>query len=129
MTDTPTPQEVAAAAVANAGQPVVKTVMDLKIEKLEARFEALEKENAELRAANAELYAFAAAQQKMQAQAPAAQPVGAQAVQSTAQPVGAQVVQPAPAETPDQKENRILKSAIEQLGYAKKEPETDNSGM
>ena len=123
MTDTPTPEQVAAAAVANAGQPVVKTVMDLKIEKLEARFEALEKENAELRAANAELYAFAAAQQKMQAQAPAAQPA------QPAQPVGAQVVQPAPAETPDQKENRILKSAIEQLGYAKKEPETDNSGM
>ena len=125
MTDTPTPEQVAAAAVANAGQPVVKTVMDLKIEKLEARFEALEKENAELRAANAELYAFAAAQQKMQAQAPAQTPVAAQ----PAQPVGAQVVQPAPAETPDQKENRILKSAIEQLGYAKKEPETDNSGM
>ena len=124
MTDTPTPEQVAAAAVANAGQPVVKTVMDLMIEKLEARFEALEKENAELRAANAELYAFAAAQQKMQAQAPAAQP----AVQP-AQPVGAQVVQPAPAETPDQKENRILKSAIEQLGYAKKDPEADNSGM
>ena len=123
MTDTPTPEQVAAAAVANAGQPVVKTVMDLKIEKLEARFEALEKENAELRAANAELYAFAAAQQKMQAQAPAAQPA------QPAQPVGAQVVQPAPAETPDQKENRILKSAIEQLGYAKKEPEADNSGM
>lgn len=123
MTDTPTPEQVAAAAVANAGQPVVKTVMDLKIEKLEARFEALEKENAELRAANAELYAFAAAQQKMQAQAPAAQPA------QPAQPVGAQVVQPAPAETPDQKENRILKSAIEQLGYAKKEPEVDNSGM
>ena len=124
MTDTPTPEQVAAAAVANAGQPVVKTVMDLKIEKLEARFEALEKENAELRAANAELYAFAAAQQKMQAQAPAAQPAA-----QPAQPVGAQVVQPAPAETPDQKENRILKSAIEQLGYAKKEPEIDNSGM
>lgn len=124
MTDTPTPQEVAAAAVANAGQPVVKTVMDLKIEKLEARFEALEKENAELRAANAELYAFAAAQQKMQAQAPAAQPAA-----QPAQPVGAQVVQTAPAETPDQKENRILKSAIEQLGYAKKDPEPDDSGM
>ena len=125
MTDTPTPEQVAAAAVANAGQPVVKTVMDLKIEKLEARFEALEKENAELRAANAELYAFAAAQQKMQAQAPAQAPAAAQ----PAQPVGAQVVQTVPAETPDQKENRILKSAIEQLGYAKKEPEADNSGM
>ena len=124
MTDTPTPEQVAAAAVANAGQPVVKTVMDLKIEKLEARFEALEKENAELRAANAELYAFAAAQQKMQAQAPAtaaAQPV---------QPVGAQVVKAEPVESPEQKENRILMSAMEQLGYAKKkEPEADNSGM
>ena len=124
MTDTPTPEQVAAAAVANAGQPVVKTVMDLKIEKLEARFEALEKENAELRAANAELYAFAAAQQKMQAQAPA--PAAAQPVQ----PVGAQVVQAEPVESPEQKENRILMSAMEQLGSAKKkEPEADNSGM
>ena len=67
----PTAQETVEVALSGTGG-VVKTLTDLRFEKLEARFAQLEKENAELRQANAELYAFAKAKETAAAPAPAA---------------------------------------------------------
>lgn len=114
----PTPEEVVEVALSgNTG--AVKTLTDIRFEKLEARFAALEKENAELRAANAELYAFANA--KAQAPAPAAaQPVPAQPQPAAAQPVAAQPVQdPAVQAKAEQDDADILARTLAALGYKK----------
>ena len=132
MTDpTPTPQEVI--AVAQSGNTgAVKTVTDIRIEQLEAkltaRFDALEKENAELRKANAELYAYAnsLAQQNSPQPAPAPAPTPSPA-QS---PVAAAAVPDPNAEAAkaeqERSEQAMLDIALAKLGY-KREP--DNSGM
>lgn len=131
---TPTPAETI--AVAQSGQTgMVKTVTDIRIEQLEAkltaRFEQLEKENAELRKANAELYAYAnslsAAAQQSQ---PAQQPAAAAPVQASAGPVAAAAVPDPNAEQlkaqQAKDEQAMLDLALAKLGY-KREP--DNSGM
>ena len=132
---TPTPAETI--AVAQSGQTgMVKTVTDIRIEQLEAkltaRFDALEKENAELRKANAELYAYAnslsaAAAQQSQ---PAQQPAAAEPVQASAGPIAAAAVPDPNAEQlkaqQAKDEQAMLDLALAKLGY-KREP--DNSGM
>ncbi len=132
MTDpTPTPQEVI--AVAQSGNTgAVKTVTDIRIEQLEAkltaRFDALEKENAELRKANAELYAYAnsLAQQNSPQPAPAPAPTPSPA-QS---PVAAAAVPDPNAEAAkaeqEKSEQAMLDIALAKLGYKR---DTDNSGM
>ena len=133
MTDpTPTPQEVI--AVAQSGNTgAVKTVTDIRIEQLEAkltaRFDALEKENAELRKANAELYAYAnslAQQQNSPQPAPAPAPTPSPA-QS---PVAAAAVPDPNAEAAkaeqERSEQAMLDIALAKLGYKR---DTDNSGM
>ena len=58
----PTPQETAEIMKSSAQiGGSVKTLSDIRFEKLEARLSQLEQVNAELRAANAELYAYASA--------------------------------------------------------------------
>ncbi len=109
----PTPEEVVEVALSgNTG--AVKTLTDIRFEKLEARFAALEKENAELRAANTELYAFANAK----AQAPA--PAAAQPVPAQPQPVAAQPVEdPAVQAKAEQDDADILARTLAALGYKK----------
>lgn len=116
MTETtPTPQEVVEVALSGNTGGAVKTLTDIRFEKLEARFAALEKENAELRQANAELYAFANAK----AQPAAAQPQPAPAPVA-AQPVAAQPVQdPAVQVQAKQDEADILAKTLAALGYKK----------
>lgn len=127
---TPTPAETI--AVAQSGQTgMVKTVTDIRIEQLEAkltaRFDALEKENAELRKANAELYAYANSLATKQSQ-PAAAPAPAEPAQPA--PVAAQPVPDPNAEQlkaqQAKDEQAMLDLALAKLGY-KREP--DNSGM
>lgn len=119
----PTPQETVEVALSGTGG-VVKTLTDLRFEKLEARFAQLEKENAELRQANAELYAFAKAKESAAAPAPAASSAPAPA------PVAAVTVQDPAAEQAaaqaKQDEDSILASALARLGYVKTEKPKDD---
>lgn len=115
----PTAQETVEVALSGTGG-VVKTLTDLRFEKLEARFAQLEKENAELRQANAELYAFAKSKeagQQAQTAAPAATPAPASV------PVAAVTVQDPAAEQAaaqaKQEEDSILAAALAKLGYVK----------
>ena len=130
----PTPTAAETIAVAQSGQTgMVKTVTDIRIEQLEAklnaRFDALEKENAELRKANAELYAYANSLSANQSQ-PAQQPAAAEPVQASAGPVAAAAVPDPNAEQlkaqQAKDEQAMLDLALAKLGY-KREP--DNSGM
>ena len=130
----PTPTAAETIAVAQSGQTgMVKTVTDIRIEQLEAkltaRFDALEKENAELRKANAELYAYANSLSANQSQ-PAQQPAAAEPVQASAGPVAAAAVpDPNTEQLKAQQakdEQAMLDLALAKLGY-KREP--DNSGM
>lgn len=121
----PTPQETVEVALSGTGG-VVKTLTDLRFEKLEARFAQLEKENAELRQANAELYAFAKAKESAAAPAPA--PAASSAPAPA--PVAAVTVQDPAAEQAaaqaKQDEDSILASALARLGYVKTENKKDD---
>ncbi len=124
----PTPKETVEVALSGTGG-VVKTLTDLRFEKLEARFAQLEKENAELRQANAELYAFAKAKEGTAAPAPAATPAPAPA---PAPVVGVTVQDPAAeqaAAQAKQDEDSILASALARLGYVKTENNKKDDGM
>lgn len=121
----PTAKETVEVALSGTGG-VVKTLTDLRFEKLEARFAQLEKENAELRQANAELYAFAkskeAGQQTVQPAAapaaPASVPVAAVTVQD---PAAEQAAAQAKLE-----EDSMLTAALARLGYVKNDPNKNN---
>lgn len=119
----PTAQETVEVALSGTGG-VVKTLTDLRFEKLEARFAQLEKENAELRQANAELYAFA---KSKEAAAAPAQPTATPATASA--PVAAVTVQDPAAEQAaaqaKQDEDNILAAALAKLGYVKNENKDD----
>ena len=119
---TPTAEEIAQAAVASAGSETVKTITDLRIEQLEAkwnaRFDELLKINEELRAANKELYAVAAA-------AKAAEPATAAEPAPLNTTVSAAVVgQPTAAEIAAQQKARddiLLAGVVSEMGYRPKE--------
>lgn len=126
----PTAKETVEVALSGTGG-VVKTLTDLRFEKLEARFAQLEKENAELRQANAELYAFAKAKETSAAQttqssantyaaapAPASVPVAAVTVQD---PAAEQAAAQAKLE-----EDSMLTAALARLGYVKNDPNKNN---
>ena len=110
MTTNPTPEEIV--QVAQSGTTgAVKSLTDLRLEKLEAKISELEKINAELRAANQELYSFAS-QQSVPAQS-APQP-------AAAVPQAAQVVQPEVDQAAlKAKEEANLQSVLAELGYRK----------
>ena len=115
MTTNPTPEEIV--QVAQSGNTgAVKSLTDLRLEKLEAKIDALEKINAELRAANQELYSFASQQSVPQAQsAPAAEVRNSQVV-----PQSAQIVQPEVDQAAlKAKEEANLQSVLAELGYRK----------
>ena len=115
MTTNPTPEEIV--QVAQSGNTgAVKSLTDLRLEKLEAKISELEKINAELRAANQELYSFASQQAIPQAQsAPAAEVRNSQTVPQSAQVVKPEVDQAALKA----KEEANLQSVLAELGYRK----------
>lgn len=110
----PTAEEITEIARSgNTGE--VKSLTDLKLEKLERRLTELEKVNAELRAANAELYSFAA---QVTQPAPAAEP---QPPTAPVQPVAAvKVAAPQPdAEAQRARDEANLNSVLVEMGYLK----------
>ena len=115
MTTNPTPEEIV--QVAQSGNTgAVKSLTDLRLEKLEAKISELEKINAELRAANQELYSFASQQAVPQAQsAPPAEVRNSHVVPQAAQPVQPEVDQAALKA----KEEANLQSVLAELGYRK----------
>ena len=115
MTTNPTPEEIV--QVAQSGNTgTVKSLTDLRLEKLEAKIDELMKINAELRAANQELYSFASQQAVPQPQsAPAAELRNSQVV-----PQSAQIVQPEVDQAAIRaKEEANLQSVLAELGYRK----------
>jgi len=114
MTTNPTPEEIV--QVAQSGNTgAVKSLTDLRLEKLEAKISELEKINAELRAANQELYSFASQQSVPAQSAPAAEVRNSQVV-----PQSAQVVQPEVDQAAlKAKEEANLQSVLAELGYRK----------
>ena len=120
----PTAKETVEVALSGTGG-VVKTLTDLRFEKLEARFAQLEKENAELRQANAELYAFAKSKET-----PAAAPAPAATPAPASVPVAAVTVQdPAAEQAAAQaklEEDSMLTAALARLGYVKNDPNKNN---
>ncbi len=125
MTETnPTPAEVIEVALSGSGG-AVKTITDIRLEKMEKQLAELAQANIELRKANAELYAFVSTSKAAEpAAAPAAEPQPTPITQDQ-QPVAAEVQQP-PAQ-PQKDEDAILREALTRLGYKKQE--TDNSGL
>ena len=127
MTETnPTPAEVIEVALSGSGG-AVKTLTDIRLEKMEKQLAELAQANIELRKANAELYAFVSTNSKAAepAAAPAAEPQPTPITQDQ-QPVAAEVQQP-PAQS-QKDEDAILREALNRLGY-KKQDTTDNSGL
>lgn len=120
MTTNPTPEEIV--QVAQSGNTgTVKSLTDLRLEKLEAKIDALEKINAELRAANQELYSFASQQAVPQAQQSAPQP-------AAAVPQAAQVVQPEVDQAAIKaREEANLQSVLAELGYRKAPSQSSNN--
>ena len=114
MITNPTPEEIV--QVAQSGNTgAVKSLTDLRLEKLEAKIDALEKINAELRAANQELYSFASQQSVPAQSAPAAEVRNSQVV-----PQSAQIVQPEVDQAAlKAKEEANLQSVLAELGYRK----------
>ena len=128
MTETnPTPEEVIEVALSGSGG-AVKSLTDIRLEKMEKQLAELAQMNIELRKANAELYAFVASNSKAEEPAPKT-PESAQAAPVMQQevPVAAEVQ--APAQPKAQKdEDAILREALSRLGYKKQET-TDDSGL
>ena len=130
MTETnPTPAEVIEVALSGSGG-AVKTLTDIRLEKMEKQLAELAQANIELRKAKAELYAFVSTNSKAAepAAAPAAEPepTAHTPITQDQQPVAAEVQQP-PAQS-QKDEDAILREALNRLGY-KKQDTTDNSGL
>ena len=124
MTENPTPEEIV--EVAKSGSTgMVKTLSDIRMDKmaqeiaeLKAGYQAVIKENEELRKANQELYSFAA--QVSHPENQAAQAGDFTLNSPTAQPVAAAPIN-AEAEAAAQKakEDNMLSAVLTQMGYKK----------
>lgn len=127
----PTPQETAEIMKSSAQiGGAVKTLSDIRFEKLEARLAQLEQVNAELRAANAELYAYASAAAPSQSQP--AQVQGAPASNFHAGvSAPAPVVDTAAAEAAKAEQDALIEAVKQRMHYtAPKTPTAgDDSGM
>lgn len=128
---TPTPEEIAKMAAASAGSDPkpVKTITDLRLEQMEAKWEAKFSEilriNEELRAANKELYAVASAATAAEP-AKAAEPAPSNTVTVSAAVVG----QPTAAEIAAQQKARddaLFAGVISEMGYRTKESKPDTT--
>lgn len=136
MAENPTPEEmVKIAQSGNTG--AVKTLSDLRYDKLAAELAelktsmtALIKQNEELRAANAELYSFAAQVSQPNAAAPMAAPVPA----ASPEPVAAAPIASQAAAEQKAREDVMLNNVLQQMGYRRPEPsqsanDTPQDGM
>lgn len=124
MTNNPTPEEIV--QVAQSGNTgAVKSLTDLRLEKLEAKIGELEKINAELRAANQELYSFASQQAVPQAQSAPDSVRNSQVVPQAAQPVQPQIDEAALKA----KEEANLQSVLAELGYRKASSQSSNNDI
>ena len=124
MTNNPTPEEIV--QVAQSGNTgAVKSLTDLRLEKLEAKIGELEKINAELRAANQELYSFASQQAVPQAQSAPDNVRNSQVVPQAAQPVQPQIDEAAIKA----KEEANLQSVLAELGYRKAPSQSSNNDI
>ena len=122
MTTNPTPEEIV--QVAQSGNTgAVKSLTDLRLEKLEAKINELEKINAELRAANQELYSFASQQSVPQPAAAQPEVRNSQVVPQAAQPVQPQIDEAALKA----KEEANLQSVLAELGYRKAPSQSSNN--
>lgn len=129
----PTPEETAEIMKSSAQVGgAVKTLSDIRFEKLEARLNQLEQTNAELRAANAELYAYASAA----GAASQSQPAQVQAAPASSFPAGvsapAPVVDTAAAEAAKAEQDALIEAVKQRMHYTvPKTPSAgdDNSGM
>ena len=129
---TPTPAEVIEVALSGSGG-AVKSLADIRIDKLEKRLADLENVNAklaqdniDLRQANAEMYAFIQSKAAEPAPAPQAQPVvPAQPAAPAPVPVAAEVQVPPAQPSQQDRENAILEDALTRLGYRKAQPKDD----
>ena len=129
---TPTPAEVIEVALSGSGG-AVKSLADIRIDKLEKRLADLENVNAklaqdniDLRQANAEMYAFIQSKTAEPAPAPQAQPeVPAQPAAPAPVPVAAEVQVPPAQPSAQDRENAILEDALTRLGYRKAQPKDD----
>lgn len=129
----PTPQETAEIMKSSAQiGGSVKTLSDIRFEKLEARLAQLEQTNAELRAANAELYAYASAAAGAPSQS---QPAQVQNAPASNFPAGvsapAPVVDTAAAEAAKAEQDALIEAVKAKMHYtAPKTPTAgDDSGM
>ena len=130
----PTPEETAEIMKSSAQVGgAVKTLADIRFEKLEARLNQLEQTNAELSAANAELYAYASAAAGTASQS---QPAQAQGAPASSFPAGvsapAPVVDTAAAEAAKAEQDALIEAVKQRMHYtAPKTPTAgdDNSGM
>ena len=121
MTTNPTPEEIIEVAKSGTETGAVKSLTDIRLEKLEARLKQLEAVNAELRAANAELYSFASQVSQIPQPAAAAEP--AAAPQQTA----AQIVQPQIDEAAVKAtEEANLNAVLAELGYRRTSQSSNN---
>ena len=127
---TPTPEEIAkmAAGAAGSDPKPVKTITDLRLEQMEAKWEAKFNEimriNEELRAANKELYAVASAATAAAKPATAADPAPPQQV------AAAVVGQPDPAMVAamqKERDDRLLAGVISEMGYHAKDNKPDTT--
>lgn len=129
---TPTPAEVIEVALSGSGG-AVKSLADIRIDKLEKRLADLENVNAklaqdniDLRQANAEMYAFIQSKAAEPAPVPQAQPeVPAQPAAPAPVPVAAEVQVPPAQPSQQDRENAILEDALTRLGYRKAQPKDD----
>lgn len=125
---TPTPEEIAKAAAASAGSETVKTVNDLRLEQLEAKWEArfaeIMKINEELRKANTELYAVASAATAKETPATAAVPAPQQTVASAA--VVGQPSKEEIAAAQKAREDALLAGVMSEMGF-KPKPQQNNA--
>lgn len=100
---------------------LIKSVTDIKIEKLEARLNELEKINAELRNANAELYAIASSKE-----VPGKNGGGTTDHSGSNELTSAQVMK---NESADQeravRENAMLQSVLADMGYRRVESQSN----
>lgn len=124
----PTPEEIAQAAKESAGMPSVKTITDLRFDKLEKQLAEMkagyEKTIAELVQANKELYALAAGATSTAEPltAPAGAPPQPVAAAPVGQPDAAQI-----AAMQKAKDDAMLAGVIADMGYKRPEPKTDTT--
>ena len=118
--DTTDPKAIVESVKTGDNGGLIKSVTDLKIEKLEARLNDLENINAELRKANAELYAIASSKEVPGKNG------GGTTDRSGSELTSAQVMKNESAEQERAvRENAMLQSVLADMGYRRVESQSN----